>query len=240
MSLRRSVRFSDHWAARYLRALYYFPSTVHAPAPRVAIIPVRVAYEAVRDTIYFLRRVLIAEPALKSYCTSYGKGLRTGVYIPWVTGRGDMILGHDVLIDGKCSFKFAARYVSAPTLVIGDHTGIGHGCSFTVGKRIEIGSYCRIAGNVTMFDSPGHAMDPESRRAGMPAADAEVKPITLGSNVWVGKNSTIFPGVSIGDNSVVASDSVVMNDVPANTVVGGNPARKMGVLREAMEAAHVG
>jgi len=148
------------------------------------------------------------------------------------------MVGDDVLIDGRCTFKFAARYVSAPRLVIGDRTGIGHGCSFTVGKQIEIGSYCRIASGVSMFDSPGHAMDPESRRAGMPATDAEVKPIKLGSNVWVGKNSTIFPGVLIGDNSVVASDSVVMNDVPANTIVGGNPARKMGVLRDAMEAMH--
>ena len=62
-------------------------------------------------------------------------------------------------------------------------------------------------------------MKPEERAVTYPA------PIVLGKNVWVGSNSTILSGVTIGDNSVVAAGAVVTKDVPENTVVGGVPAR---------------
>ena len=47
----------------------------------------------------------------------------------------------------------------------------------------------------------------------------------LGRNVWVGSNATILSGVTIGDNAVVAAGAVVTKDVPADTIVGGVPAR---------------
>ena len=50
-------------------------------------------------------------------------------------------------------------------------------------------------------------------------------PIVLGRNVWVGSNSTILQGVTIGDGAIIAAGAVVTKDVPANTVVGGVPAR---------------
>ena len=50
-------------------------------------------------------------------------------------------------------------------------------------------------------------------------------PIQLGKNVWVGSNSTILQGVTIGDNAIVAAGFVITKDVPANTIVGGVPAR---------------
>lgn len=50
-------------------------------------------------------------------------------------------------------------------------------------------------------------------------------PIVLGKKVWVGSNSTILQGVTIGDNSIIAAGSVVTKDVPANTIVGGVPTR---------------
>ncbi|WP_442854348.1 DapH/DapD/GlmU-related protein [Arthrobacter sp. Soil782] len=49
--------------------------------------------------------------------------------------------------------------------------------------------------------------------------------VVIGRNVWIGSNATILPGVTIGDNAVVAAASVVTKDVPANTVVVGSPAR---------------
>jgi Hexapeptide repeat of succinyl-transferase len=240
MKLRNRLRFSNHWAARCARAIYYSPSHLSLPAPRAAIVPMRLAFTSGRAVIHFFRRVAIAEPMLKSYCRSYGKRVRSGIFVHWVMGRGDLILGNHVLIDGKCSFKFAARYVDSPTLLIGDHTGIGHNCSFTVGKQIRIGSHCRIASGVAMFDAPGHAMDPASRRFGMAAADLEVKPIIVGDNVWIGRGATIFPGVSIGNNSVIAAGAVVLSDVPENTLAGGNPARKIGTLPDfTEEMSHV-
>jgi acetyltransferase-like isoleucine patch superfamily enzyme len=52
----------------------------------------------------------------------------------------------------------------------------------------------------------------------------------IGDNVWVGTGSVIFPGVTIGDGSIVAMGSIVMSNVDANTLVAGNPARKVRSL----------
>jgi maltose O-acetyltransferase len=50
-------------------------------------------------------------------------------------------------------------------------------------------------------------------------------PINIGNDVWISGSSVILPGITIGDNSIVAAGSVVKKDVPANTIVAGNPAK---------------
>ena len=69
-------------------------------------------------------------------------------------------------------------------------------------------------------------MQPEERGITYPA------PIVLGKNVWVGSNSTILQGVTIGDNAVVAAGAVVTKDVEANAVVGGVPARFIRYIKD--------
>jgi acetyltransferase-like isoleucine patch superfamily enzyme len=71
---------------------------------------------------------------------------------------------------------------------------------------------------------------------GAAALDEEVRPVRIGNNVWIGANSIIFPGVTIGDNSVIAMGSSVMTNVPPDTVVGGNPARSMKSLAKGANA----
>lgn len=183
-----------------------------------------------RTVSYWFRRVFIAEPLFKAYCRSYGRRLRTDIFVHWVQGRGDLIIGDDVLIDGKCSFTFAARYTQRPTLTVGDGSGIGHDCAFTVGKSITIGRKCRIAAGVWMFDSHGHPSDPQARLDDRAAPEAEVRPITIGDNVWIGGHAVVFPGVTIGEGSVVSACAVVTTDVPAYSIVAGNPARRIGTL----------
>ena len=56
------------------------------------------------------------------------------------------------------------------------------------------------------------------------------KPITIGDDVWIGGSAVINPGVTIGNNVIVASGSVVVKDVPDNVIVGGNPARILRTL----------
>ncbi len=82
-----------------------------------------------------------------------------------------------------------------------------------------------IAPGVHIYTA-GHPLDPLVRKSGKEFG----KPVTIGDNVWIGGRAVINPGVTIGDNAVIASGSVVTKDVPANTVVGGNPARKLKEL----------
>lgn len=101
---------------------------------------------------------------------------------------------------------------------IGENVFINACCHFQDHGGVTLGDGCQIGHNV-VFATLNHGIEPENRRFTYPA------PIVLGRNVWVGSNSTILQGVTIGDNSVVAAGAVVTRDVPADTIVGGVPAR---------------
>ncbi len=66
-----------------------------------------------------------------------------------------------------------------------------------------------------------HPLDAEIRISGLEYG----KPVVIGDNAWIGGNSVIVPGVTIGNNVVVAAGSIVVNDIPDNVVVAGNPAK---------------
>jgi acetyltransferase-like isoleucine patch superfamily enzyme len=221
---------SNHWLARLARTIHRLQSSVSVPLPVWFARLVFTPFTIVRSLYHFTVRVFLAEPFFRMYCTTLGNNFHTGAHLHWVQGRGQILIGDNVTIDGKCSFFFAVRYSESPTLRIGNNTGIGHSCAFTVGREIAIGEYCRIGGGVTFFDAPGHPTEPISRQQGKPANPADVRPIIIGDNVWIGSWSVIMPGVTIGDNSVVGLGSVVMSSVPANVIVAGNPARQIGKI----------
>ena len=91
-------------------------------------------------------------------------------------------------------------------------------CHFQDHGGMTLGEGCQIGHNV-VFATLNHGIEPEDRLHTYPA------PIVLGKGVWVGSNSTILQGVTIGDYAIVAAGAVVTKDVPARTVVGGVPAR---------------
>ena len=227
---RQALALSNAFLPRLLRGCRNWVRNFGIPAPHIVTVPLLVVFLALRSAYYFLVRVLFCEPFFKAYCTSYGRNLHTGVYFHWIQGRGKLIIGNNVLIDGKCSFSFAARFTAQPTLTIGDNSGIGHSCSFTIGKMISIGRHCKIAENVWIFDSPGHPADPNARLTDSPVASDEVKPVTIEDNVWIGQRAIIMPGVTVGEGSIVAGGAVVMANVPPNTMVAGNPARLLKKL----------
>ena len=101
---------------------------------------------------------------------------------------------------------------------IGKNVFINSGCCFQDQGGIVLGDGCLI-GHQVVFATLDHLLDP-ARRASMKPA-----PIRLGKNVWVGSHATILAGITVGDNAVIAAGAVVTKDVPADTVVGGVPAR---------------
>lgn len=90
---------------------------------------------------------------------------------------------------------------------------------------IRIGDNCMLAPGVHIYTAT-HPLDAEARINGAEFG----KPVTIGNNVWIGGRAVINPGVSVGDNAVIASGAVVTKDVPANAVVGGNPAQVIKML----------
>lgn len=108
------------------------------------------------------------------------------------------------------------------------------GKNITIGKNVFINSACHFQdqGGVTIedgcligpqveFATINHGQDPAHR------SDNHFAPIHLKKGVWIGAHATILPGVTIGENSIVAAGAVVTKDVPANVIVAGVPARVM-------------
>ena len=229
-SFRRYLATSNRPLPTLVRRLRRGVRSLSLPAPRFVIKPMLWVFLALRAIVHFVRRVFISEPLFKAYCKQYGKNLRTDIYVHWVQGKGDIIIGDDVLVDGKSSFMFASRFVDRPVLQIGDRTHIGHGCSFVIGKRIQIGRHCLIAGGCRIFDSSGHPADAADRHAGKPPAAADVQEVVIGDDVWIGAHTMIFPGVTIGEGSVISACSVVRSSVPPYSVVAGAAARVVCAL----------
>nr|WP_171473331.1 condensation domain-containing protein [Frigoriglobus tundricola] len=230
-NLRWRLATSNHWLARTAKRAKRVWPRVSIPAPRVVFLPILNTFLLTRGLYHFFLRVFINEPLFKAYCTKYGRHVHTGTYLHWIQGNGAIVLGDNVTIDGRCVITFAARFVERPTLTVGNKSGISHNCTFVIGKAITIGSHCRIATGVQMFDSNGHPTDAVARTRGDAPRAEDVHPITIGDHVWIGRNAIIGPGVTIGEGAVVAAGAVVLTDVPPYTVVGGNPAGKMGSSR---------
>jgi len=101
---------------------------------------------------------------------------------------------------------------------LGKHVFINSGCRFQDQGGITIGDGTLIGHNAVLT-TLNHGFNPEDRSTTYPS------PIVIGQKVWLCANVTIVPGVTIGDNAIIAAGSVVTKDVPANTVVGGVPAK---------------
>lgn len=86
--------------------------------------------------------------------------------------------------------------------------------------RVTIGDDCFIGPNVSIYTAC-HSTDPIVRNTRQEWA----RPVTIGNHVWIGGSVTILPGVTIGDNVSIGAGSVVVHDIPSNTVAVGNPCK---------------
>lgn len=101
---------------------------------------------------------------------------------------------------------------------LGKNVFINHACSFLDIGGIIIEDDVQIGPRVNIT-SENHPLDPADRKTLIPA------PVIIRRNAWIGAAATILPGVTIGENAIVAAGAVVSKDVAANTVVAGVPAK---------------
>lgn len=111
-------------------------------------------------------------------------------------------------------------------IFVGDHFFANFHCVILDVCRVEIGNNCLLAPRVCIYTAT-QSLSAHDRNMGREYG----KPVTIGDNVWIGGNSVILPGVTIGDDAVVGAGAVVTRDVPAGTIVAGNPARIIGNSR---------
>jgi len=110
-------------------------------------------------------------------------------------------------------------------LKVGNGFYANHGCTLLDAAPITIGDNCLLAPGV-VISTAGHPLDPIERATGVEFANA----ISIGNDVWIGANVSVCPGVTIGNNVVVGAGSVVVQDLPDNTVCVGAPAKAIRTI----------
>jgi acetyltransferase-like isoleucine patch superfamily enzyme len=137
-----------------------------------------------------------------------------------VTNKGEFIVGRNVSFYAK-QFPSSIAVSKQAKLWVGDNVFFNYGLDIGCTKSIRIGSNTIIGPMVNMIDTNFHPVDAEDQ--------ALSKDIVISDNVWIGRGAVILPGVTIGQNSVIAAGSIVTRDIPANVLAGGTPAK---VIRE--------
>lgn len=146
-----------------------------------------------------------------------------------VRNGGNIIIGDHVLLSSMNvgyhinMFGPVKLYAdkSMAKIVIHEHTQIYGSCLHAF-LSIEVGKRCLIAANSQIFDGNGH--DSAIKNGRINICD-DSKKIILEDDVWIGANSIILPGVTIGKGSIIGAGSVVTKDVPSMVMAAGNPLR---------------
>lgn len=151
-------------------------------------------------------------------------------------GRKYLKIGKDNIIGGRFIFESDEGYVS-----VGEHSYIGDS-SFICRSGIEIGNNVTIAWGGYIYDHDSHSLNYQERRNDIEDELYDIrtgnnfilhkkwrtvnsKPIKICDDAWIGMNVIILKGVTVGEGAIVGAGSVVTKDVPAWTVVAGNPAQ---------------
>jgi acetyltransferase-like isoleucine patch superfamily enzyme len=139
----------------------------------------------------------------------------------------DIVIGDRVWMWGRLNSQNGGK------IIFGNYSKIGPGSSVNAVEKIIIGNYTAIGENVHISDNNNHPVNPSYRKFMRVCSDIEPRrwkhsahaPVVIGENCWIGRNVSIMKGVTIGDNSIIAANSVVTKSVPANCIAAGNPAK---------------
>ncbi len=140
----------------------------------------------------------------------------------------------NIHIDSHARIHGSLIVCSQGTIQIGKYVQIGPESIIRSINKVIIGDLTAISTNVVISDNNSHPVNPFDREimqrtsSGSPERswrNSDNFPIVIGRNCWIGENSRLCKGITIGDGSIVAASAVVTKDVPKNSIVAGNPAK---------------
>lgn len=175
--------------------------------------------------ISWLKWVIKSERTLKKKIKRGGGKIESGVKIRI---NGNVIVGKNVTINshGIDSIARSQIFVSnGGTLEFGDKSGMT-ATSINCTTSIKLGTGVNIGAGCLIMDSDFHSSNWKDRMDWrIDATNKKSAPITIGEYCFIGARSIICKGVNIGEHSTIAAGSVVINDIPANCIAGGNPCK---------------
>lgn len=176
-----------------------------------------------REAYELVRRSFVATPAFLTQCESYGERIAVD-RLPYIQGAPRIQLGSDIRFSGQVGIQGNAK--THPLLRLGNGIFIGHGTTFVLANRIEVGDFVSIGGGSYITDTDGHSnYNPNRPIWEVPATESEIAPVIIEDNVQISRDVTILRGVRIGARAIIGAGSVVRTDIPPDSVVAGNPAR---------------
>ncbi len=147
-----------------------------------------------------------------------------------VTRRGKVSIGKGFSANSGYNHNVIGRQQRTTfwvegTLLIGNYVGISS-TAIICNHKITIGDHVTIGGNVVIYDTDFHSLNPEKRSdSSQDRKNAVKKEVVIEDYVFIGAHSTILKGVTIGKNSIIGAGSVVSGNIPPNEIWAGNPAR---------------
>ncbi|HTD39744.1 MAG TPA: DapH/DapD/GlmU-related protein [Mucilaginibacter sp.] len=146
-----------------------------------------------------------------------------------ITGAKHITIGKSFVANRNLRLQAITDYMGVnynPQINIGNNVLVNPNCHITALKKITIGDNVLIASNVFISDH-SHGRSDFTDLSTPPAlrqlnSKGEIR---IGNNVWIGQNVTILADVNVGDNVIIGANAVVTKDIPANSIVIGNPAR---------------
>ena len=178
------------------------------------------------------RRKRMAKANVMANATLIGSdhvlGPLSHIYLQDGATKSSVVLENKVWMLGSIHVQDHGKVVMHELSKIDDSTSI------LCVERVEIGAYTAIAKDTVICDNNNHPISPAFRKRmrSTPVGDdlrmwkhSAHAPRIIGENVWIGSHVRICKGVTIGDNSIVAANSVVTKSEPANCIVAGNPAK---------------
>ncbi len=164
----------------------------------------------------------------------------TGRMVWKIDPRGRLTIGRNVRINsGPVVNTFGGHRRTLVCVLPGGELTLGDGIGLSsstliCSQRVEVGDHVLIGGGCDIFDSDFHPIAFAERVPHTPAA-VKAAPVWIERGAWIGGNATIGKGVTVGAEAVIAVGSVVVKSVPAREIWGGNPARRIRSLADAVD-----
>lgn len=169
--------------------------------------------------LYIKNRLLYRNVEFKGWCVIHafpGSCIRLGRGSSLFSSFSSNMLG----LYQRCII--VARY--GGKIEIGENCGIS-GSTIYAWQSIKIGDFTRVGANCKIIDNDFHPIELEYRHLALNEEYAQRKPIVIGKDCFIGMNSIILKGTTLGDNVIVGAGSVVHGTFPSNCIIAGNPAK---------------
>jgi acetyltransferase-like isoleucine patch superfamily enzyme len=211
--------------SRFLYSVIIKSRFISLPAPKILFTPLLFTHLFIRNTVKKIIIFFYWKPLFMQQIESKPKHFCLENSMPLILGHPTIIIGESCTINGKNVIVGRSSTAKKPRLVIGNKVYIGCNVELYIGNEILIGDDCLIAEGCILRGYSGHPQNPIARKNRLPDEENSVAAIVLENNVWLGQDVKIMAGVHIGENSIIASGSIVTKDIPSNVLAVGVPAK---------------